>query len=60
MVLLGWVRQTPHVHGTSKGDMISDLDTGASARHRGVGPTRPRGPHAPAATPKRARAGLGV
>jgi hypothetical protein len=26
MVLVGWVRQTPHVHGTSKGDMISDLE----------------------------------
>jgi hypothetical protein len=35
MVLLGWVRQTPHVHGTSKGDMISDLEicrTAASSR----------------------------
>ena len=39
MVLLGWVRQTPHVHRTSKGDMISDLEICRT----GVGPT-PRPP----------------
>lgn len=60
MVLLGWVRQTPHVHGTSKGDMISDLEI-CRTGHRGVGPTRPRGPHRrPHDTETRARAGLGV
>ena len=43
MVLLGWVRQTPHVHRTSKGDMISDLEICRT----GVGPT-PRPPACPA------------
>jgi hypothetical protein len=43
MVLLGWVRQTPHVHGTSKGDMISDLEICRTAASGA--PRDPRGPH---------------
>ena len=59
MVLLGWVRQTPHVHGTSKGDMISDLEICRTAASRADRPRRDRTPTG-AATPTRARAGLGV
>ena len=56
MVLLGWVRQTPHVHGTSKGDMISDLEICRTAASRAdPRPTAPR-PHRPAATHRHARA----
>ena len=42
MVLLGWVRQTPHVHGTSKGDMISDLEICRTAAGVAGRPTAPR------------------
>ena len=44
MVLLGWVRQTPHVHGTSKGDMISDLEICRTAASRADRPRRDRTP----------------